>query len=167
MPSTGELTHRVWSQPLIDSLLFCRVIENCQHSPPDEEIAYIKVRRQQWWQRQGRRRGAWNQSRMLMPPGCNGTCSQRQVDGSQEHKRQVQSLWWETGGWVFTISLNYMHQLFNKTTIRLMFILEILLRLKPKQGDVTCAFLHAILSQVQPSMLICLWALLNTTWQRL
>jgi hypothetical protein len=29
------------------------------------------------------------------------------------------------------------------TTIRLMFILEILLRLKSKQGDVTCAFLHA------------------------
>jgi len=29
------------------------------------------------------------------------------------------------------------------TTIRLMFILEILLGLKLKQGDVTCAFLHA------------------------
>ncbi len=29
------------------------------------------------------------------------------------------------------------------TTIRLMFILEILLGLKSKQGDVTCAFLHA------------------------
>jgi hypothetical protein len=29
------------------------------------------------------------------------------------------------------------------TTIRLMFILEVLLGLKYKQGDVTCAFLHA------------------------
>ena len=29
------------------------------------------------------------------------------------------------------------------TTIRLMFILEVLLGLKSKQGDVTCAFLHA------------------------
>lgn len=29
------------------------------------------------------------------------------------------------------------------TTIRLMFILEVLLELKSKQGDVTCAFLHA------------------------
>jgi len=29
------------------------------------------------------------------------------------------------------------------TTIRLMFILEILLGLKSKQGDITCAFLHA------------------------
>ncbi len=29
------------------------------------------------------------------------------------------------------------------TTIRLMFILEILLGLKLKQGDITCAFLHA------------------------
>ena len=29
------------------------------------------------------------------------------------------------------------------TTIRLMFILEVLLGLKSKQGDVTCAFLHS------------------------
>ena len=29
------------------------------------------------------------------------------------------------------------------TAIRLMFILEVLLGLKSKQGDVTCAFLHA------------------------
>jgi hypothetical protein len=29
------------------------------------------------------------------------------------------------------------------TTIQLMFILEVLLGLKSKQGDVTCAFLHA------------------------
>ncbi len=29
------------------------------------------------------------------------------------------------------------------TTIRLMFILEILVGLKSKQGDITCAFLHA------------------------
>jgi hypothetical protein len=32
------------------------------------------------------------------------------------------------------------------TTIRLMFILEVLLGLKSKQGDVTCAFLHADLA---------------------
>ena len=32
------------------------------------------------------------------------------------------------------------------TMIRLMFILEVLLGLKPKQGDVTCAFLHADLA---------------------
>ncbi len=31
----------------------------------------------------------------------------------------------------------------QSTTIRLMFILEVLLGLKSKQGDVTCAFLHA------------------------
>jgi hypothetical protein len=32
------------------------------------------------------------------------------------------------------------------TMIRLMFILEVLLGLKSKQGDVTCAFLHADLA---------------------
>ncbi len=32
------------------------------------------------------------------------------------------------------------------TTIRLMFMLEVLLGLKSKQGDVTCAFLHADLA---------------------
>ncbi len=32
------------------------------------------------------------------------------------------------------------------TTIRLMFILEVLLGLKSKQGDITCAFLHADLA---------------------
>ena len=37
------------------------------------------------------------------------------------------------------------------TTIRLMFILEVLLGLKSKQGDVTCAFLHA---DVEPGELI-------------
>ena len=31
----------------------------------------------------------------------------------------------------------------HATTIRLMFILEILLGLRSKQGDVTCTFLHA------------------------
>jgi hypothetical protein len=34
------------------------------------------------------------------------------------------------------------------TTIRQMFILEILLRLKSKQGNVTCAFLHG---ELEPS----------------
>ena len=50
------------------------------------------------------------------------------------------------------------------TTIRLMFILEILMGLKSKQGDVTCAFrisFMQILDQVKTSTLICLWVLLN------
>ncbi len=43
-------------------------------------------------------------------------------------------------------------------TIWLMFILEVLLGLKSKQGDVTCAFLHAmlILNLMRRSMLQCL-----------
>ncbi len=48
------------------------------------------------------------------------------------------------------------------TTKWLMFILEILLRLKSKQGYVTCAFLHG---ELEPSakmfMLKCLWASLS------
>jgi hypothetical protein len=40
--------------------------------------------------------------------------------------------------------------------IRLMFILEVLLGLKSKQGDVTCAFLHADLALMRLSMLQCL-----------
>ncbi len=41
------------------------------------------------------------------------------------------------------------------TTIQLMFILEVLLVLKSKQGDITCAFLHADLAPDETGDCLC------------
>jgi hypothetical protein len=47
---------------------------------------------------------------------------------------------------VFTLTLGSRQIPPRALIIRLMFILEVLLGLKSKQGDVTCAFLHADLA---------------------
>jgi hypothetical protein len=48
------------------------------------------------------------------------------------------------------------------TTIRLIFILEIQLELKSKQGNVTCVFLYTDLEPGEHVYVACLWALLIT-----